>query len=148
MGTLEKLKFVCIQADRKSPVVLRRNRLTGKLAHQISLAKATVAGDVYVAKKVKFVADSVTGKLKQVEISTRVKPWWFTAPSGKTVLAVRYGQRNLEIVKGKNAIEFNGMDDLLATLEVIKEAVHAGELDAQIEQASGALRAGLIKKKK
>jgi hypothetical protein len=46
-----------------------------------------------------------------------------------------------------NCIEVAGMDDLIATLEVIKDAVHAGELDAQIEQASGALRAGFAKKK-
>jgi len=51
-------------------------------------------------------------------------------------------------VKGKNAIEVAGMDDLIATLEVVREAAQAGELDAQIEQASGALRAGFAKKKK
>ena len=39
------------------------------------------------------------------------------------------------------------MDDLVATLEIIKQAVQAGELDTQIEQASGALRAGFAKKK-
>jgi len=49
--------------------------------------------------------------------------------------------------KGKNAIEVVGMDDLVVTLELLKGAVHAGELDAQIEQASGALRAGFAKKK-
>ena len=85
---------------------------------------------------------------KQVELSTRVKPWWFPAASGKLVLALRYGAKSIEIVKGKNAIEVTGMDDLIATLEIIKDAVQAGELDAQIEQASGALRAGFAKKKK
>lgn len=63
-------------------------------------------------------------------------------------MALRYGAKPLEIAKGKNAIEVANMDDLVATLEVIKQAVHAGELDAQIEQASGALRAGFAKKKK
>lgn len=76
------------------------------------------------------------------------KPWWFSAPNGKIALALRYGAKPLEIAKGKNAIEVANMDDLVATLEVIKQAVHAGELDAQIEQASGALRAGFAKKKK
>jgi len=34
------------------------------------------------------------------------------------------------------------------TLEVIKQAVNAGELDTRIEQVSGALRAGFAKNKK
>jgi hypothetical protein len=148
MSALAKLKLVSVVAGLKSPAVLRRNKLTGKLEDQIAYAKAANAGGVYAAKKVKFVTDEETGERKQVEISTRVKPWWFTASTGKTVLSLRYGAKTIEVVKGKNAIEVAGMDDLIATLEVIKEAVRAGELDAQIEQASGALRAGFAKKKK
>ena len=148
MSALAKLKLVSVQAGQKSPTVLRRNKLTGHLAHQIALAKAANVGDVYAAKKVKFVTDTETGERKQVEIATRVKPWYFTAPNGKLVLALRYGAKALEISKGKNAIEIGDMNDLVATLELIKGAVIAGELDAQIEQASGALRDGFTKKKK
>jgi hypothetical protein len=147
MTALAKLKLVSVQAGKKSPMVLRRNKLTGHLAHQISLAKAATEGDVYAAKRMKFVTDAETGQRKQVEIATRVKPWYFTAPNGKLVLALRYGVKALEISKGKNAIEVADMTDLVATLELIKQAVQAGELDAQIEQASGALRAGFAKKK-
>ncbi len=147
MTALGKLKLVSVQAGGKSPMVLRRNKLTGHLAHQIAFAKSQVAGDVYAAKKVKFVTDAESGERKQVEIATRVKPWWFTAPNGKLVLALRYGAKALEISKGKNAIEVTDMGDLVATLEVIKQAVQAGELDAQIEQVSGTLRAGFAKKK-
>jgi len=148
MSALLKLKLVSVVAGQKSPMVLRRNKLTAHLDHQIAYAKAANAGDVYAAKKVKFVTDAETGERKQVEIATRVKPWWFTAASGKTVLSLRYGAKPIEIVKGKNAIEVADMVDLVATLEVIKQAVQAGELDTQIEQASGALRAGFAKKKK
>ena len=148
MSALLKLKLVSVQAGQKSPMVLRRNKLTGKLDDQIAYAKAAAAGDVYAAKKVKFVTDQETGERKQVELARRVKPWWFTAENGRTVLSLRYGAKTIEVVKGKNAIEVAGMDDLIATLGVIKEAVQAGELDAQIEQASGALRAGFAKKKK
>jgi hypothetical protein len=147
MTALAKLKLVSFQADRKSPMILRRAKLTGKLGDQIAYAKAAVAGGIYAAKKVKFVTDSETGERKPVEIATRVKPWWFTAPNGKFVIALRYGAKPIEIVKGKNAIEVADMDDVIATLELIKEAAHAGELDAQIELASGALRAGFAKKK-
>jgi hypothetical protein len=45
------------------------------------------------------------------------------------VVALRYGAKSIEIQKGKNAIEVTEMDDLIATLEIIKQAVQAGELD-------------------
>ena len=147
MTALAKLKLVSVTSGLKSPTIMRRAKLTGHLAHQISLAKAAVAGDVFTAKKVKFVTDQETGDRKPVEISTRIKPWWFTAPAGKLVLSLRYGAKVLEITKGKNAIEVADMDDLIATLEVIKQAAHVGELDAQIEQVSSSLRAGFGKKK-
>jgi predicted nicotinamide N-methyase len=96
---------------------------------------------------VKFIKDEESGERKQVENATRVKQWWSKSPTGKIVLALRYGAKPLEIAKGKNAIEVGDMDGLVAALAAVKEAVQAGELDAQIEQASGALRAGFAKKK-
>lgn len=147
MTALAKLKLVSFQAQGRSPIVLRRNKLTGKLGDQIAYAKAANAGEIYAAKRVKFVTDSESGERKQVEISTRVKPWWSTAANGKLVIALRYGAKPIEITKGKNAIEVTDMVDLIATLEIIKQAVQAGELDTQIEQVSGALRAGFAKKK-
>ena len=39
-------------------------------------------------------------------------------------------------------MEVNSADELIKALEIIKVAVEAGELDAQIEAASGAVRAG------
>ncbi len=78
MSALGKLKLVSVTAERESPTVLRRSKLTGRLDHQIALAEAAIAGDSYAAKRVKFVKDSESGERKQVELSNRVKPWWFT----------------------------------------------------------------------
>ena len=147
MTALAKLKLVSVTADRKNATTIRRSKLTGKIQSQISLAKAQVSGDVFTAKRVKFVTDQESGERKAVEFSSTVKPWWFTTQAGKLVLALRYGSKLLEISKGKNAIEVADMDDLIATLEVIKQAAHAGELDAQIEAASSSLRAGFGEKK-
>jgi len=146
MSALAKFKLVSATQDRKSPEVLRRNKLTGKIDHQISAAKATIAGDAYAAKRVKFVQDSESGQRRQVEMAVRVKPWWWKSASGKLMLALRYGARHIELAKGKNAIEIGSMADLVAALEAVKQAVQAGELDAQIEQASGSLRDGFKKK--
>jgi hypothetical protein len=74
-----------------------------------------------------------------------VKEWYWINETGKLNLAVRYGSKVLELAKGKNAIELTSGDELIAVLAKLKDAVLAGELDAQIEAASGALRAGFGK---
>ena len=51
----------------------------------------------------------------------------------------------LELVKGKNAIEVASASELVKTLEVVKAATVAGELDAAIEAASAKLRDGFVK---
>jgi len=147
MSALSKLKLVAAHAEKKSPMVLRRAKLTGKLQDQIAAAKAATSGDTYASKRVKFVRDSESGERKAVEIATRVKQWWWKSPTGKINLAIRYGAKQIEIAPKKNAIEVGSMDELVAALGAVKDAVHAGELDAQIEQASGSLRAGFAKKK-
>jgi hypothetical protein len=147
MSALMKLKLVAAHAERRSPTISRRQKLTGKIEDQIGSAKAATAGGVYASKRVKFVADAESGERKQVEIATRVKPWWWRAANGKLMLAVRYGAKPIELAKGKNAIEVGSMAEIVAALETVKDAVQAGELDAQMEVASQSLRAGFARKR-
>ena len=60
-------------------------------------------------------------------------------------VSVRYGSKVLELARGKAAIEVADAQDLIRTLEAVKAAVIVGELDAQIQAASGALRSGFKK---
>ena len=89
--------------------------------------------------------DADTGVSRSVEIPKRVKSWWWTLDSGKICLAIGYGAKQLEIAKGKNPVEVATVDELIAVMEKIKLAVDQGELDKQIELASGALRVGFKK---
>ena len=77
-----------------------------------------------------------------VEVAKRVKQWWFVADNGKLCLSIRYGSKLLELGKGKSAVELANGDEIIRTLEIVQSAVMSGELDAQIESASGSLRAG------
>ena len=61
-------------------------------------------------------------------------------------MSVKYGAKILELAKGKSAIEVGTMSELIPTLDMLKTAVAAGELDTQIDSASGTLRAGFAKK--
>lgn len=83
---------------------------------------------------------------KRVDAAMTVRPWWWTNQAGAVVLGLRYGSKPIEIAKGKNAVEVGNIDNLVDTLLAVREAIVTGELDAQIEAASGAVRAGFKKK--
>ncbi len=142
MSTLNSLKLVNSKKPTSIPPILhRRNKLATKIWEQIQLAKAQKEGGTYTVKKFKTVKDH-DGSRKNIEIEKRVRPWWFVATEGKVCVNVRYGAKLIELAKGKTAVEVATAEDLIKTLEIIKGAVEAGDLDAQIEQASGAVRAG------
>jgi hypothetical protein len=123
-------------------VQVRRNKLAKRLWEQAELAKAQQAGTQFTATKFRTVVENDTGLRKQVEVNKRIKQWWFTTDSGKLALSVRYGARLLELAKGKFAVELASEKELVPTLEIIKAAVLAGELDAAMEIASAKLRDG------
>lgn len=146
MTVIAKLKLVSSKKERiVSPIVARRNKLAGKIDEQLLFATAQRDGQIYAPKRLKNVIDKATGERKTVEATKRIKEWYWTNSAGKIHLSVRYGSKTLELAKGKNAIELNSGDELLATLVTLKEAVIAGELDDAIAQASEKLKAGFTK---
>jgi hypothetical protein len=146
MTVFSKLKLVASKKERNfSPIVARRNKLAGKIDEQLLFATAQRDGQIYAPKRLKNVIDKATGERKTVEATKRIKEWYWTNSTGKIHLSVRYGSKTLELAKGKNAIELNSGDELLATLVTLKEAVIAGELDDAIAQASEKLKAGFTK---
>lgn len=146
MATLATLKLsTAVKPTHMPAVQVRRNKLVRRLWEQIELARAQAAGTQFAPIKFRSYQDKETGLRKQVETTKRVKQWWFTADNGKLVMNVRYGARVIELAKGKSSIEIGSTDQLLPTLELIKQAVEAGELDAQIEAAANKLRDGFGK---
>ena len=147
MSLLNSLKIVIAKRPAPvSPIARRRDMLIAKLNEQIAYAHAQQDGGVFAPTRLCTVKDQESGESKRVEMPKRVKPWWFTDDSGKLCLVVKYGTKPLELAKGKVAIELAAQADLIPTLETLKAAVTAGELDAQIEVMSGALRKGFVKK--
>ncbi len=146
MSVLNSLKLVESRKNtRLSPIVQRRYKLVNKLHEQLELCEARKAGQIYAPKKSKTIKNPATGETATVEVTKRVKEWFWTNDAGKINLAINYGSQVLTFAKGKNAIELGNTDDLIAALKSLKDAVLAGELDAQIETASGALKAGFGK---
>ncbi len=145
MPTLNALKLSTAKKSlNTTPVVHRRNKLGKKLWEQIQLAKAHLAGKQFTTTRFQTVRDE-DGVRRSVEVPKRVRAWWWNSDNGKIALNVRYGARVVELAKGKSTIEVAAPTDLIPTLELIKKAVEAGELDTQIETASIKLREGFTK---
>jgi hypothetical protein len=146
MSTLNTLKLSDARKPNQVPqVIQRRNKLAKRVWQQIELAKAQAQGTQFRVAKFKSYTDTQTGERKQVETQMLVKQWWFTTQAGKLAISVRYGSRVLELAKGKYAVEVANEKDLAKTLDAIKSAVLAGELDAQIDAAATTLRAAFVK---
>jgi len=143
MSILSNLKIVASKKSKGlSPSLQRRNKLSNKLYEQILLAQAQKDGRTFAPVRLKSVVDKETGERRTVERAKRVREWWYINDAGKINVVVKYGSKQIELSKGKNAVEVANGDELLKVLEALKAAVDAGELDSQIEAISVALRRG------
>jgi hypothetical protein len=141
MSTLDTLKLVAVKKPTHTPsVVIRRQKLASKVWEQLQLAKSQIEGTKFEVKKYRSYTDKESGLRKQIEVPKRIREWWFRNEQGKVCVAIKYGTKILELAKGKHSIEVGSADELIKALELVKQAVELGELDQQLEQASGSVR--------
>lgn len=140
MSQLATLKLTTAKKPTNQPaIVQQRNKLSRRLFEQLQLARAQRDGTVFVQSRVKTIT-GIDGEPKTIEVNKRLKAWWFVTDSGKLGLNVRYGSKLIELARGKTAVEVATLDELVTALATVKAAVEAGELDTQIQAASGQLR--------
>ena len=145
MSFLTKLKLVSSKREQSvSPIIQRRQKLSTKIEEQLELARCQKNGILFAPKRLKTITNS-SGERVVVETTKRVKEWFWTTPNKKINLSVRYGSKTLELSKGKNAIELSTQDELIETLDLLKQIVISGELDEAINNASEKLKAGFSK---
>ena len=128
MSSLTALKVVELAKETNTnPTLNRRKKLAKKIDEQIRVATDAT----YQPTVIKWIKTDEGDK--KVEQPKRLKRWWHTNSEGKTILAIRYGTKPLELQKGKCAVELDTEDAVADTLELVKTAVLNGELDVQIE---------------
>jgi hypothetical protein len=144
MSGLSALKFTNSKRQQgNSPQHARRQKLCSKLDEQILLAKAEQSGTQFAPTKLRTIKDEVTGETRKVETPKKLKPWWWKDDKGKLCITVRYGARTLEIMDGKNAIEADSIADVISSLELIRSAADAGELDKRIDALMGKVKSDI-----
>jgi hypothetical protein len=121
-------------------------KVVERLSEQVLLAKAQHDGTVYAPTRQRTVKDAETGERKTLELPKRVKQWWFVADNGKLCVALRYGAKMIALgAKGQTAVELTGNDQLVSTLELLKQAVMDGELDAAIDAVAASPKLNFAK---
>ena len=136
MGILSELKTVSVIRPKSQPIiVIRRNKLISKLHDQLQCVQAKIKGEEFIQTKyVSLKKDN--GERVELAKQKRLKPWWFTSESGNLTFELKYGNKKLEIVKGKTGIEVNSLNELEKAVEVLKKAVAEGELDDRINSVA------------
>ncbi|BCM25721.1 DUF6641 family protein [Methyloradius palustris] len=147
MSLLQALKIVTSKRPTQlTPIQHRRNKLIKKLHEQSECAKARAEGRDCSFKRYRTLKNKETGERTQVEQQYSIKQWWYTNDEGKTIFEIRYGSRLVEIAKGKTGVEIDSPEKLVETIDLLKRAIEAGELDEGINALVGAFGRQIKKK--
>jgi hypothetical protein len=142
VSALQGLKLITAKRQTAlSPTQHRRSKLIDRIDEQIEFAKAAAEQRSYTKQRQRTVKNE-QGVRSIVTAQVRVKQWWWQQESGKLALVIRYGSKIIALSPKSNAVECAALTDVIQALKVVKAAVEAGELDAQITAASEKLREG------
>lgn len=146
MSIVSNLKVVAANRPQHQPMIVqRRNKLINRLHDQLELAKAESEGREYLKARRRHVKNPMTGEYVEAIVSRKPRAWYWTDDHGKVYISLRYGTRILELSKGKSAIEVGERRQLAPVIEALKQAVAAGELDAQIAAAGAEVSKRFLK---
>ena len=112
-----------------SPETKLRQKMITAIDVQIAAAEAAAKSETFIHRQKRWVDDAESGERVLKEVPVRFRPWSWKDESGKMLLEVRYGNKRLEIKPKKTAIEVGDAANLVPTLNLLREAIAAGELD-------------------
>jgi len=118
-----------------SPEARVRNKMLVALDVQIASAEAQANGETYIKRAMRWITDAETGERVRKEVPVRFNRWHWTDETGTVFIQLRYGNKPLELKKGKPTIEIGSDDKLLPTLRGLREAIVEGEFDAVLMAA-------------
>ena len=131
MPVLDQLKLSDASPRKDlSPVAQFRRRLVDALRVQIELAEADKVGVPLNRTRQRWIKNGTNGEKELTHVPVRLRRWWWRDDAGKTYVTLKYGAKPLEIAPGKKAIEIGDIGELSTKLEILCQAVLAGELDA------------------
>jgi len=134
MSNLEKLKLSATSPrEPMTPLARKRIKLLGKLDQQVEAAEAEARDEEFMEEIKRWVRDEETGDKSLVTKQRPVRKWWWQNQHGVWMISLRDGNRVLPLGEDKTSVEVGSMEEIVSTLQTLREAVIAGELDQQLE---------------
>ncbi|QIR13568.1 hypothetical protein [Shewanella aestuarii] len=128
---LSKLELTAKPQQPTDKLTQRRNKLLERLTTQKEIIRCLLNNEVFSAFREVSKLDELTGQSIKEKVPRRVKPWFYKIQD-QYFLEVRYGAKPLELAKNKHAIAVGDESRLNEVLDVVIDAVKAGELDTQL----------------
>ena len=148
MTILQSLKAVSVQRPSHQPALIsRRHKLIDRIHQQILAAEARQKGQQATKAIRQKVKNQETGAIIERHVERTIREQFWFDNEGQVFFELKYGARTLEFAKGKTAIEVGNWDNLIPTLEKLKQATELGELDEQLAAVAGRLQQQLAAKK-
>ena len=105
------------------------------LEEQKEFATAHIENKPFQATKAIYQTDTLGDRVRS-EVRRHVRRGWFCDVHGTVYFAVRYGTKTIDLTNGGNAIEVGKIEALPAIIDMLIQAVKAGELDRQLATAA------------
>ena len=120
---------------------IRTAACNGALDEQIRLAERMQAGERYTPTVPRWEIDPANGERRRVEWPRRLYAWFWQVDGTEWFVTLRYGNRCIELARGRRAVQVDCLAEVVATLKTLREAAGEGEFDAGLESASRAIHA-------
>ena len=135
MSILSKLTLTATSPRQPmTPLARKRIKLLQKLEQQIAAAEAEANDEQFMEEIRRWVKDGDTGDKKSVIFERPVKKWWWQNEHGAWMITLRDGNKIIPLSKDKTSVEVGSIEEMVSTLQTLRQAVIAGELDQQLEK--------------
>ena len=111
------------------PIISIRRRMVAALDFQIAGAMAEINGEAYSIETERWLLTDHAARTKErIKVQRPLRKMWFRDSKGELLIELRFANRAV-IINGKPSIVVGSVNNLVPTLETIRKAVIAGELD-------------------
>ena len=135
MGILETLTLsdATKRTENTDPKANLRRKMVAALDHQIDGAAAEIAGQHYAVEVERWITtDPATGTKERRKVQKTFRRMWFKDGTDRVMVELRFAGKPL-LIAGKSSIVAGTVDQIVPTLQTVKKAVLAGELDAALK---------------
>lgn len=145
MAMLAKLKTSKKERSSKREPVEQwlQRKIKERLLEQKEFAEADIAGEQIVRTTIKFVPNKETGEVVRQEVPKRIKRWYWKEADGTVCMKLFYGSSVVGFNGDASTFEVKELAKLPETIDLIIEAVEAGELDEPLMTAMADRRSKL-----